>query len=37
MSDFKDCEYRYSEDDILYCDNKYDKTTDVTTVNRISI
>ena len=23
--EFKDCEYRYTEDDILYCDNKYDK------------
>ena len=22
---FKDCEYRYEEDDILYCDNKLDK------------
>ena len=25
MSEFKDCEYRYSEDDTLYCENKYDK------------
>ena len=25
MSEFQDCEYRYSEDDILYCENKYDK------------
>jgi len=22
---FKDCQYRYCEDDILYCDNKMDK------------
>lgn len=25
MSEFKDCEYRYCEDDILYCKNKLDK------------
>ena len=23
--EFKDCEYRYTENDTLYCENKYDK------------
>lgn len=27
MSEFKDCEYRYSEDENLYCKNKEDKGT----------
>jgi len=25
MNDFKDCQYRYVEDELLYCENKYDK------------
>ena len=25
MSEFKDCQYRYIEDDVLYCENKLDK------------
>lgn len=25
MNEFKDCEYRYTENDTLYCENKYDK------------
>lgn len=25
MKDFKDCEYRYMEDDVLYCENKLNK------------
>ena len=25
MSEFKDCEYRYTEDELLYCMNKLDK------------
>ena len=25
MNEFKDCEYRYTEDEFFYCSNKYDK------------